>query len=185
MRVIGGKYRNRRIRPPAGIEARPTTDYAKEGLFNVLHHSLPLEGIRVLDLFAGTGNISLEFLSRGAEEVISVDNDRKLYDHMQRMARDLGETRWRMVKSDVFTFLHGHRGNYDIVFADPPFHMEGIDRIPTLVMNAGVLGMDGLLIVEHTEKMKLDTLPGFQQQRSYGLVQFSFFAPLTMSTEKP
>lgn len=177
MRVIGGKYHNRRLHPPKEIDARPTTDYAKEGLFNVLHHSVPLEGIRVLDLFAGTGSISLEFLSRGADEVISVDSDRKLFDFMQRMSRDLGETRWRMVKSDVFTFLRSHRGTYDIVFADPPFAMEGIERIPTLVMEAGLLDKDGLLIVEHTEKLKLDTLPGFKQQRSYGLVQFSFFIP--------
>ncbi len=177
MRVIGGKYKNRRLHPPPDIDARPTTDYAKEGLFNVLHHSVPLEGIRVLDLFAGTGAISLEFLSRGADEVISVDSDRKLYDFQQRMGRELGETRWRMVKSDVFTFLRGHRGTYDIVFADPPFHMEGIEQIPTLVMEAGLLDTDGLLIVEHTEKLKLDMVPGFKQQRSYGLVQFSFFAP--------
>lgn len=177
MRVIGGKYRNRRIDPPAGIDARPTTDFAKEGLFNILHHSVPLEGIRVLDLFAGTGNMSLEFLSRGAAEVISVDSDRKLFDFMQRMARDLGGTGWRMVKGDVFTFLRGHRSEYDIVFADPPFAMEGIERIPTLVMEAGLLGKDGLLIMEHTEKLKLDTLPGFQRQRSYGLIQFSFFVP--------
>ena len=88
MRVIGGKYRNRRIHPPAGIEARPTTDYAKEGLFNVLHHAVPLDGINVLDLFAGTGNIALEFLSRGAAEVISVEKDPKLIAFMQRTAKD-------------------------------------------------------------------------------------------------
>ncbi|WKZ67924.1 MAG: 16S rRNA (guanine(966)-N(2))-methyltransferase RsmD [Flavobacteriales bacterium] len=178
MRVIGGKYRNRRIHPPAGTDARPTTDFAKEGLFNVLRNSVPLEGIRVLDLFAGTGNMSLEFLSQGADEVISVESDRKLFDFMQRTARELGETRWRMVKGDAFSFLAGHRGQYDIIFADPPFAMEGIERIPTLVQQAGSLGTEGLLIVEHSERVSLAHLPGFQRQRSYGLVQFSFFAPL-------
>lgn len=177
MRVVGGKYKNRRIDPPAGIDARPTTDFAKEGLFNVLHHSIPLEDIRVLDLFAGTGNISLEFLSRGAREVISVDQDRKLFDFMQRMSRDLQETRWRMVKSDVFTFLNGHRGLYDIVFADPPFHMEGIERIPTLVLEHGLLGEDGVLIVEHQDRVDLSALPGYQRTRAYGLIHFSFFGP--------
>ncbi len=177
MRVIGGKYRNRRIHPPSGIDARPTTDYAKEGLFNVLHHSVPLEGIRVLDLFAGTGNMSMEFLSRGADEVVSVDSDRRLFEFMQRTARELGETRWRMVKSDVFTFLRSQRTHYDIVFADPPFSMEGIERIPTLVLEAGLLAKDGLLIVEHPDHLSLASLPGFTRQRSYGLVQFSFFAP--------
>ncbi|HRH38931.1 MAG TPA: 16S rRNA (guanine(966)-N(2))-methyltransferase RsmD [Flavobacteriales bacterium] len=177
MRVIGGKYRNRRLHPPSNIDARPTTDYAKEGLFNVLHHSVPLEGIRVLDLFAGTGNISLEFLSRGADEVISVDSDRKLCDFMQRMGNELGETRWRMVKSDVFTFLGSHRAKYDIVFADPPFTMEGIDRIPTLVLQNQLLASDGMLIVEHPDTTDLKHVPGFSKQRSYGLVQFSFFTP--------
>lgn len=159
------------------MEARPTTDFAKEGLFNVLQHSVPLEDIRVLDLFAGTGNISLEFLSRGASEVISVDQDRKLFDFMQRSARELGELKWRMVKSDVFTFLRNHRGQYDIVFADPPFDMEGIERIPTLVSEAGLLGDEGTLIVEHHKKVDLSQAPGFQRVRSYGLIQFSFFSP--------
>lgn len=183
MRVIGGKYRNRRLHPPREIEARPTTDFAKEGLFNVLQHAYPLEGIRVLDLFAGTGSISLEFLSRGAAEVISVEQDRTLYAFIQRLSSELGETQWRMVRSDVFTFLNTHRATYDIIFADPPFHMEGIDRIPTLVLQAGLLGEDGTLIVEHSEKVRLNTLPGYQRTRSYGLIQFSFFGPLTATPD--
>jgi 16S rRNA (guanine(966)-N(2))-methyltransferase RsmD len=177
MRIIGGKYRNRRLHPPAGMEARPTTDFAKEGLFNVLHHSMDLEGIRVLDLFAGTGNISLEFLSRGAREVISVDQDRALFNFMQRTASDLGETGWRMVKSDVFTFLNSHRGQYDIVFADPPFHIEQLERIPALVRQTGILGQEGLLIVEHHEKVDLSKQPGYLRTRTYGLIHFSFFGP--------
>lgn len=182
MRIVGGKYRNRRLHPPAEMEARPTTDFAKEGLFNVLQHSVALEGIRVLDLFAGTGNISLEFLSRGAAEVISVDQDRKLFDFMQRTSRELNETGWRMVKGDVFSFLNNHRGVYDIVFADPPFHMEGIERVPALVLQSGLLGTEGLLIVEHQEKVDLSKLPGFQRTRSYGLIEFSFFGPVASSS---
>ncbi len=175
MRIVGGKYRNRRLHPPREMEARPTTDFAKEGLFNVLHHSVPLEGIRVLDLFAGTGNISLEFLSRGAAEVISVEQDRKLYEFMQRTARELGEKSWRMVKSDVFPFLRAHRGRYDIIFADPPFHMEGIERIPDLVRENGLLDPEGALIIEHHDKVDLSPLPGHDRTRKYGLVHFSFF----------
>ncbi len=177
MRIVGGKYRNRRLHPPHEMEARPTTDFAKEGLFNVLQHSVALDGIRVLDLFAGTGNISLEFLSRGAVEVISVDQDRDLYAFMQRTARELNETGWRMVKGDVFTFLGSHRGLYDIVFADPPFHLENIERIPTLVRSAGLLGEEGTLILEHHEKLDLSALPGYQRTRKYGLIHFSFFGP--------
>lgn len=178
MRIVGGKYRNRRLHPPAEMEARPTTDFAKEGLFNVLQHSVPLEDIRVLDLFAGTGNISLEFLSRGAREVISVDQDKRLFDFMQRTSRELGETGWRMVKGDVFTFLNSHRGVYDIVFADPPFRMEEIERIPDLVLQSGLLGTEGMLIVEHHEKVDLSHVHGYQRTRTYGLIHFSFFAVL-------
>lgn len=175
MRIVGGKYRNRRLKPPAGIEARPTTDFAKEGLFNVLHHRVPLEGIRVLDLFAGTGNIALEFLSRGAREVLSVDQDRKLIAFMQRTAAEWNEAGWRVVRSDVPAFLRSHRSSYDIVFADPPFHMEGIEAIPTLVFEARLLDNDGLLIVEHSEHMDLSRLPGHTVTREYGTVHFSFF----------
>jgi len=182
MRIVGGKYRNRRLHPPAEMEARPTTDFAKEGLFNVLQHSVALEGIRVLDLFAGTGNISLEFLSRGAAEVISVDQDRKLFDFMQRTSRELNESGWRMVKSDVFSFLNNHRGQYDIVFADPPFHMEGLERVPAMVLQSGLLGTEGLLIVEHQEKVDLSKLQGYQRTRSYGLIEFSFFGPVPSSS---
>lgn len=175
MRIVAGKYRNRRIHPPQGMEARPTTDFAKEGLFNVLQHSVPLEGIRVLDLFAGTGSLSLEFLSRGAVEVVSVEQDRKLFAFIQRTIAELGEPGWRVVKDDVFKFLNAHRSKYDIIFADPPFHMEGIERIPNLVLQSALLATDGILIVEHHQKMKLGMIEGYQRTRSYGVVNFSFF----------
>lgn len=182
MRVIGGKYRNRRIHPPAGIDARPTTDYAKEGLFNVLRNRVPLEGIRVLDLFAGTGNMSLEFLSQGAKEVISVESDRRLHDYMGNLSRELNASNWHRVRADVFTYLRSAHGPFDIIFADPPFDMEGIERVPTLVRELGMLDDDGTLIVEHSERISIAHLPGFQLQRSYGLVQFSFFGPSTIET---
>lgn len=177
MRIVGGRHRNRRLHPPNEMEARPTTDFAKEGLFNVLQHSVALDGIRVLDLFAGTGNISLEFLSRGASEVISVEQDRDLFAFMQRTSRELNENGWRMVKGDVFQFLGNHRGLYDVVFADPPFQIESIDRVPTLVRQAGLLNADGILILEHHEKTDLSNLPGYQRTRKYGTIHFSFFGP--------
>ena len=130
MRVVGGRFRNRRINPPNSMEARPTTDYAKEGLFNVLQHSSALEDIRVLDLFAGTGSISLEFLSRGAADVLSVEQDRVLHAFLQRTAKELQlEKQWRALKADVFTFIKGHRGLYDIVFADPPYDFSGWNEL--------------------------------------------------------
>ena len=181
MRVVSGKYKGRRIHPPKGMEARPTTDFAKEGLFNMLQHSVPLEGIRVLDLFSGTGNIAVEFLSRGAESVLSVDQDRELFAYQQRTARELGVANWHMIKSDVFTFLNAHRQRYDIVFADPPFTLEGIERIPALVLQHGLLETDGVLIVEHQKRVDLSTLPGYWKHRPYGAVNFSFFKPVELT----
>ncbi|MCB0791358.1 MAG: 16S rRNA (guanine(966)-N(2))-methyltransferase RsmD [Flavobacteriales bacterium] len=177
MRIIGGRYRNRRIDPPKDIDARPTTDFAREGLFNILHHSLPLEGLAVLDLFAGTGAVSAEFLSRGAEKVVSVEMDRLLNSHLLRLARDLDDPGWRIVKADVFQFLRGHQGTYDIIFADPPFRLPGTEELPTLVREAGLLSSDGTLIVEHPKDIDLHTDPWFRRQRDYGTVQFSFFSP--------
>ena len=175
MRIVGGRYKGRRITPPKGIDARPTTDYAKEGLFNILQHSVALDGIRVLDLFAGTGNISAEFVSRGAEQVTSVEMDRKLIAGIQRLVGTFQEPGWNVVNADAFQFLRMHRASYDIIFADPPFHMEGIERIPTLVLAQGLLEPDGLLIVEHSEKVDLQAIAGFTESRAYGAVHFSFF----------
>jgi len=178
MRIVGGRFRNRRLDPPKQMEARPTTDFAKEGLFNVLQHGYALEDIRVLDLFAGTGNISLEFLSRGAVEVTSVEQDRTLLAFMQRTSKTLElEQPWRIVKGDVFAFLDRHRGRYDIVFADPPFFLDGVDRIPELVRSAGLLESGGVLILEHYERIDLSGVPGYQRTRTYGTVHFSFFGP--------
>ncbi len=159
------------------MDARPTTDFAKEGLFNVLQHNHTLEDIRVLDLFAGTGNISLEFLSRGASAVLSVEQDRKLVAFMERTSESWGVENWRILQSDVFGFLRTHRSRYDIVFADPPFAMEDPARIPTLVLEAGLLEPDGVVILEHSEKVDMGQIPGYLYTRKYGLVHFSFFAP--------
>lgn len=177
MRIVGGKYRGRRIEPPKSTLARPTTDFAKEGLFNILQHTIPLEGIRVLDLFAGTGNISLEFLSRGATEVISVEQDRGLFEHLQRTARSLQAEGWHHVKGDVFTFLRGQRASFDVVFADPPFNLGGTETIPALVREGGILDPDGLLIIEHPRDVNMSADPWFERHRPYGNVHFSFFKP--------
>lgn len=177
MRIVGGKYKGRKIHPPKSIRARPTTDFAKEGLFNILQHTVPLEGIRVLDLFAGTGNISVEFLSREAGEVISVEQDRDLFTHLQTTARLLNATNWHHVKADAFTFVKGHRATYDIIFADPPFNLEGTESLPNLVREAGLLDPEGLLIIEHPKDVNMSADPWFDRHRPYGNVHFSFFKP--------
>lgn len=180
MRIVGGSFKGRRIDPPKSTLARPTTDYAKEGLFNILQHSTALEGIRVLDLFAGTGNMSVEFLSRGAEQVISVEQDRVLFAFQQRLARELGTTNWMKVRTDVFQYLNAAvptAGGFDVVFADPPFEMEGTERVPVLVRERGLLAPDGLLIVEHSRHQRINNDPWYDRTRDYGAVQFSFFSP--------
>jgi 16S rRNA (guanine966-N2)-methyltransferase len=178
MRVTSGRFKGRNIKAPKDLGARPTTDFAKQALFNILQHSVPMEGIRVLDLFAGTGAISLEFLSRGASEVISVDHDEKAYRHLQRAARDAGADTWRLVRTDALTYLRAAPGPFDIVFADPPFAMENVGRIPDLVQQSGVLAPDGLFVLEHNRDVKTEGLPGFLKHRDYGTVHFSFFKPL-------
>ena len=179
MRIVGGKYKGRRIAPPKGITARPTTDFAKEALFNILQHSIALEGIRVLDLFAGAGGISLEFLSRGAEEAISVEHDAALYTHLQRARRELDIQNWHVVKADVFTYLGSDRSKYDLVFADPPFHLEETQRLPALVREQDLLATGGLLIIEHPRGTDFSSDPWFDHCRKYSNIHFSFFSPKT------
>jgi len=179
MRIVAGRFKGKRIHPPKEITARPTTDFAKEALFNILQHSIALEDIRVLDLFAGAGGISLEFISRGAAEVISVEQDAVLHKHLQRTARELAITNWHLVKADVFHFLASVRGPFDVVFADPPFHMPGTGRLPALVREAGLLAPDGLLLVEHYKQLDLGTDPWFDVCRKYSNIHFSFFTPKT------
>lgn len=177
MRIVAGRFKGKRIHTPKQIVARPTTDFAKEALFNILQHSIPLEGIRVLDLFAGAGGISLEFLSRGAEEVISVEQDGMLHKHLQRTGQELDLANWHLVKADVFQYLDTARGSFDVVFADPPFHMPGTERLPDLVRKAGLLAADGLLVIEHARQLDLGHDPWFDGCRKYSNIHFSFFTP--------
>lgn len=177
MRIVAGRFKGKRIHPPKEIAARPTTDFAKEALFNILQHSIALEGIRVLDLFAGAGGISLEFLSRGAEEVISVEQDRTLFAHLQRTGRELGIDNWHLVKADAFAYLNTDRSRYDVVFADPPFHLPETASLPARVRDAGLLAPDGLLIVEHYKELDLSNDPWFDVCRKYSNIHFSFFTP--------
>lgn len=177
MRIVAGRFKGKRIAPPKGITARPTTDFAKEALFNILQHSIALEGIRVLDLFAGAGGISLEFLSRGAEEVVSVERDAALYGHLQRTARALGTDNWHVVKADVSTYLQADRNSYDVIFADPPFDMEETATLPARIRASGLLAPDGLLVVEHYKRLDLSGDPWFDICRKYSNINFSFFTP--------
>lgn len=177
MRVIGGVHKGRRIQPPKDITARPTTDFAKEALFNILQHTTALEGIQVLDLFAGAGGISLEFISRGAAGVTSVEQDAKLCAHLNRTAAMLEVRNWRVVKADAYGHLRKDRGRYDVIFADPPFGLAGTADLPGMVREQGLLAEDGLLIVEHGRVLDLSADPWFDVCRKYSNIHFSFFTP--------
>jgi len=176
MRVVSGKYKSRRFSPPKNFPSRPTTDSAKEGLFNILTNRLDFEDAEVLDLFAGTGNISLEFLSRGAKSVLSIDSHFVSFKFMKKSMHEVGAENWKVIKNDVFKYVPKLDREFDIVFADPPFGLENIYDIPVLVLESTLLKDDGLLIIEHGRETDFSKKPHFENMRNYGGVNFSFFS---------
>ncbi|MEI7662735.1 MAG: RsmD family RNA methyltransferase [Bacteroidota bacterium] len=175
MRIVSGKYRGRRLQPPVNLPVRPTTDFAKEGLFNVLNNMVDYESLKVLDLFSGTGSIAFEFLSRGVIEVTAVDSNNRCVEFIKKTAADFGATNMKAVKSNSFVFIKHMVTSYDLVFADPPYDLERIEAIPDLVFESGLLAGEGLLILEHSSSYKFEKHPHFDQHRQYGSVNFSFF----------
>ncbi len=176
MRIISGKYKGRRIVPPTHITARPTTDFAKEGLFNLLNNNVDFEGLNVLDLFAGTGSISLEFLSRGAAAVTSVDMALVQLDFMKRVAKQLQINNWLVMRSDVFTYLKRCKMKYDLVFADPPYQLDAVPLLPDEIFaDGGVLTDEGMFVLEHSGNYDFADHAHFVMHRKYGSVNFSFF----------
>ena len=174
MRIIGGRFRGRQLKVPRGLPVRPTTDFAKEALFNILNNRLDYEGLEVLDLFSGTGHISLEFASRGCRQATAVDKHVKCVSFLRQIADEL-KLPVSTVKEDVFKFLAGTRAKFDLVFADPPYDLPELITIHTLVFANRLLKEGGLLILEHGPATKTQSLPNFWQHRKYGNVNFSFF----------
>ena len=175
MRIIRGKYKSRRFSPPKNFPSRPTTDYAKESLFNILENRIDIDGLDLLDLFAGTGNISLEFLSRGASEVTSIDQNYAAYKYMKSTKHELGESGWRIFKQDVFKYISKADQSFSLIFADPPFGLKRIKEIPDRVFEHQLLKSDGDLIIEHGQETDFSDHPKFREMRKYGGVNFSFF----------
>ncbi len=175
MRIIGGKNQRRQIIAPGKLPVRPTTDMAKEALFNILNNHFDFEEIEVLDLFAGTGNISYEFASRGAKNVISVDINSHCVQFIRQTAEKLDFNKLKAVRADVFHFLGICKLSFDIVFADPPYDLGRINEIPSRVFDASILKSGGWLVVEHGEEVKFNEHPLFYESRRYGKVRFSFF----------
>ncbi len=175
MRIISGIYRGRRLQPPMNLPVRPTTDFAKEGLFNVLNNMIDFESLRVLDLFAGTGSIAFEFLSRGAIEVTAIDSNHRCIEFIKKTAETFGAKNIKAVKSNSFVFIKHMVSTYDLIFADPPYDLEGIESIPDLIFFSNLLADEGRLILEHSSDYKFEKNVHFDSHRNYGSVNFSFF----------
>jgi 16S rRNA (guanine(966)-N(2))-methyltransferase RsmD len=175
MRIVSGIYRGRRLTPPVNLPVRPTTDFAKEGLFNVLNNLVDFESLRVLDLFTGTGSIAFEFLSRGAIEVTAIDSNNRCVEFIKKTAETFGATNIKAVKSNSFVFIKHMVSTYDLIFADPPYDLERIESIPDLVFASDLLSQEGMLILEHSDRYKFEKHVNFASHRQYGSVNFSFF----------
>lgn len=175
MRIISGIHKGKRINPPKNLLVRPTTDFAKEGLFNILNNKIYFDEITVLDLFAGTGSISFEFASRQAKQITAVDLNYQCTEFIRKTAKESNYETLRPIKSNVFNFLSGTKSNFDLIFADPPYDMEDIDKLPELIFEKQLLNEDGIFILEHSRKLSFEDHPHFTEHRKYGNVNFTFF----------
>ncbi len=175
MRIISGKYKGRRISAPNNITARPTTDFAKEGLFNLLNNRIDFDDIQVLDLFAGTGSISFEFASRNCSNVISVEQNEKHCAFIRKVTSELKIDNLTLLKTDVFKFIDTCHLQFDMIFADPPYELARLAELPDLVFSKKLLKPDGLFVLEHSSKNDFTNHPNFADHRNYGNVNFSFF----------
>lgn len=175
MRIITGKYKGRHFDIPRTFKARPTTDFAKENIFNVLNGYIDLDGAEALDLFSGTGSITLELLSRGCSHVTSIELDRDHHRFICDCVKKLGTEACLPLRADVFRFVKSCRQQYDIVFADPPYALKELPQIPDLVFERALLKSDGILVFEHGKDHDFSQHPRFVEHREYGSVNFSLF----------
>ena len=176
MRVISGIYKRRRFEVPHSFKARPTTDFAKENLFNVLNNYMDFEDhITALDLFAGTGSISIELVSRGCDRVISVERDRDHHAFICKVMKEVKTDVCLPLRADALHFIERCREQFDFIFADPPYELREIDAIPDMIFKNNLLKEDGLFVLEHGKKNSFVDHPNFLEHRSYGSVNFTFF----------
>lgn len=175
MRIIRGKYGHRRFDVPKNITARPTTDFARENLFNVISNLVDVDDKRVCDLFAGTGAVSWEFVSRGAALVTAVEQAPVQCGFIREVKEKLGDTVLQLFRGDVFRFVTRASESYDIVFADPPYDHPRFAEIPGLILDSGLVAQGSLVIVEHNRNHDFSSMPGFFRHLVYGSVNFSLF----------
>jgi 16S rRNA (guanine(966)-N(2))-methyltransferase RsmD len=176
MRIIGGEWGGRKFKPPPEMPyTRPTTDLAKEGLFNIIQHQLSIEDLKTLDLFGGTGSITYELASRGARDLTIVEKDAAMYDFIRKTADTLKIQNLKLIRSDVFKFLQNCKETYDLIFAGPPYALKNIDDLPMLVEEKQLLNPGGWFVLEHTPRNNYEGWPMFAAMRNYGTTVFSFF----------
>ena len=176
MRIIGGELGRRRINPPASMpHTRPTTDVAKEGLFNVIENNLVIEELKTLDLFGGTGSISYEMASRGAKDLTIVEKDEKMFAFIKKTSEDLKLENFKVIKTDVFRFINQCTEKYDFIFAGPPYALSNIDELPKLIFEKNLLNTKGWFVLEHTPRNDYKSFPYYTAERNYGTTVFSIF----------
>ncbi len=175
MRIISGIYKRRRFTIPKNFSARPTTDFAKENIFNVINNLIDLEDTVCLDLFSGTGGIAFELISRGSKEVVAVEKNANHYAFIKKVAQELKTEALIPIKTDVFGYLESVHLSFDLIFADPPYDLPNLEQIPSIVLSKNMLKEGGIFILEHPEKYDFSDLPLFYQKRTYGSVNFSIF----------
>ncbi len=176
MRIISGQFGGRRFNPPAKMPARPTTDMAKEGLFNILQNMVSFPHLKTLDLFGGTGNISYELASRGVEDLTIVEKSRKMVNFITENFEKLNYLdHVRIASDDVFKFLNYDENKYDFIFAGPPYALDKIDKLPEKIMEKSFLTDEGIFVLEHTPRNNYEEFPGFFRVVNYGTTLFSFF----------
>jgi 16S rRNA (guanine966-N2)-methyltransferase len=177
MRIIGGEHGGRKFNPPTNMPyTRPTTDIAKEGLFNILQHNLDFEELKTLDLFGGTGNISYELASRGVTDLTVVEKDAAMYEFIKKTAATLKLENFKLLKMDVFKFIQNCTERFDFIFAGPPYALTNIDDLPKMIFEKRLLNKDGWFVLEHTPRNDYKSFPYFKSERNYGTTVFSTFA---------
>jgi 16S rRNA (guanine(966)-N(2))-methyltransferase RsmD len=176
MRIITGKYGGRKINPPARMpHTRPTTDVAKEGLFNIIENNISIKGLKTLDIFGGTGSISYELASRGASDLTIIEKDPKMHSFIQKTITDLQIENCKVIKMDVFRFLENTGETYDLIFAGPPYALVNIDDLPVIIREKKLLNKNGWFILEHTPANNYENEIFFKSSRNYGTTVFSIF----------
>ncbi len=175
MRIISGKYKHIKFNPPKNLPVRPTTDKTKESVFNMLGSYVDFEAARALDLFAGTGSMSFEFLSRQCSHVTAVEQNPRAISYMRSLARDYSIKNFSAFKADVHRFIERSNDSYDIIFADPPYDMQAIDRLPQLILDNNLLSDEGWMLIEHSRDYNLSPVDYFHEERKYGRTRISVF----------